>query len=91
MVEPGGVWVPKYRNYVVTFFMKNVFEQNMVLHLIISFDSIFWSDIIVDLLFQPKCKKQNNKLGLSWAKLSYQLGFACTLTIICSIVLMDTE
>ena len=35
--------------------------------------------------------KQRNKLGLSWAKLSYQLGFACTLTIICYIILINTE
>ena len=30
-----------------------------------------------------------DKLGLSWAKLSYQLGFAFTLTIICCIILIN--
>ena len=36
-------------------------------------------------------EKKEDKLGLSWAKLSYQLGLACTLTIICRITLIYTE
>ena len=35
--------------------------------------------------------KNRNKLGLSWAKLSYQLGFDCPLTIILCIILINTE
>ena len=38
-----------------------------------------------------KCEKKVNKLGLSWAKLSYQLGFACALTIICCIISIIME
>ena len=36
-------------------------------------------------------KKKRNKLGLSWAKLRYQLGFASTLTNSCYIILINTK
>ena len=48
------------------------------------FMNIFFCSIFVK-------KKKKNKLGLSWAKLSYQLGFDCHLTIILCIILINTE
>ena len=33
----------------------------------------------------------NNKLGLSWANLSYQLGFCCNLLEICCIIFITTK
>ena len=34
-------------------------------------------------------KEQQNKLGLSWAKLSCQLGFGCTVINICCLILIN--
>ena len=36
-------------------------------------------------------KLKINKLGLSWAKLSYQLGLGCSLIKICCIILINTK
>ena len=36
-------------------------------------------------------QKGKNKLGLSWAKLSYQLGFGSTLIKICCIILINRK
>ena len=38
-----------------------------------------------------KHEKTKNKLGLSWAKLSCQLGFGCTVINICCLILINMK
>ena len=49
------------------------------------------SVLLLEKVKRAQKKNKKNKLGLSWAKLSYQLGFGCTVINICSLILIDMK
>ena len=70
-------------------FKKNVIGSDLKTSLLLLFNKLKEQQLI------PTFMNNANKLGLSWAKLSYQLGFACTgINIFCLILinmkLLDT-
>ena len=44
-----------------------------------------------NITFLNAIHKGENKLGLSWAKLSCQLGFGCTVINICCLILYNLK
>ena len=55
---------------------------------------LVWIDMAINMVsigVYAKNRKNVDKLGLSWAKLSYQPGLGCSLIKICCIKLNDTK